>query len=190
VESVTPRNYSLTAVNSDDNTAREKDLLTLLRSQRVDGILLVVAAGTVPAERASEIRNPDVSLVHLDRIPEGAQADSVSVDNAAADLGVTRLISIGHRRIAIVTGSLSLRNEQDRLQEYERALSEPVSADRTSWFGKEIFERKTLLRFVASCSVIRGTVRQLSSHPTAPPDWAFCARSLHIRDPCAEEYIA
>jgi DNA-binding LacI/PurR family transcriptional regulator len=117
------RNYSLIAVNSDDNAAREKDLLALLRSQRVDGILLVVAAGTVPAERASEIRNSGVSLVYLDRIPEGVQADSVSVDNsAAADLGVTHLISIGHRRIAIVTGSLSLRNEQERLRGYERAL--------------------------------------------------------------------
>ena len=35
--------YSLIAVNSDDNDKRQKDLLNLLRSQRVEGILLVAA---------------------------------------------------------------------------------------------------------------------------------------------------
>src|SRR5258707_13715099 len=38
------RNYSVIAVNSDDNNRRQKDLLSLLRSQRVQGILLVIAA--------------------------------------------------------------------------------------------------------------------------------------------------
>src|SRR5690349_24139135 len=32
------RNYSLIAVNSDDNAMRQKELLSLLRSQRVEGI--------------------------------------------------------------------------------------------------------------------------------------------------------
>src|SRR4051794_4488958 len=36
--------YSLIAVNSDDDCERQRDLLSLLRSQRVEGILLVVAA--------------------------------------------------------------------------------------------------------------------------------------------------
>src|SRR5215831_11062732 len=116
-------NYSLIAVNSDDNSAREKDLLALLRSQRVEGVLLVVAAGTAPVAQVSGIRDSGVSLVYLDRIPDGLQVDSVSVDNsAAADMGVSHLISMGHRSIAIVTGSLSLRNEQERLQGYQQAL--------------------------------------------------------------------
>ena len=41
------RSYSLFAVNSDDNGTRQKELLSLLRSQRVEGILLVVAKGAV-----------------------------------------------------------------------------------------------------------------------------------------------
>jgi len=62
-------------------------------------------------------------LVYLDRIPDGLQGDSVSVDSfAAADLGTSHLISMGHRSIAIVTGSLSLRNEKERLQGYQKAL--------------------------------------------------------------------
>src|SRR5438477_5928536 len=42
------RGYSVIAVNSDDNGARQKDLLSLLRSQRVEGILLVIAAAPTP----------------------------------------------------------------------------------------------------------------------------------------------
>src|SRR5690349_24428501 len=34
------RNYSLIAVNSDESGARQKELLSLFRSQRVEGILL------------------------------------------------------------------------------------------------------------------------------------------------------
>src|ERR1700681_3047143 len=37
------RGYSLLAVNSDDDAERQKELLSLLRSQRVEGILLVIA---------------------------------------------------------------------------------------------------------------------------------------------------
>src|ERR1041385_8010569 len=37
------RGYSLLAVNSGDDCERQKELLSLLRSQRVEGILLVVA---------------------------------------------------------------------------------------------------------------------------------------------------
>ena len=115
--------YSLIAVNSDDNAAREKELLSLLRSQRVDGILLVVAAGAAPLSESHEMRGSGVSLVFLDRIPDRLQWDSVSVDSlAAADMGTSHLISMGHRSIAIATGSLSLRNEHERLQGYQHAL--------------------------------------------------------------------
>ena len=42
------RGYSLIAVNSDDDGERQKELLSLLRSQRVEGILLVIAAAPTP----------------------------------------------------------------------------------------------------------------------------------------------
>src|SRR5262249_60140871 len=37
------RGYTLIAVNSDESAARQKDLLSLLRSQRVEAILLRIA---------------------------------------------------------------------------------------------------------------------------------------------------
>ena len=131
-------NYSLIAVNSDDNAAREKELLSLLRSQRVEGILLVMAMGAEAIAGVSAMKNAGVGLVCLDRIPEGLAIDSVSVDNfSAADKGVSHLIQMGYRSIAIVTGSLALRNEQERLQGYRAALRRAglKVQDRLVWEG-------------------------------------------------------
>jgi DNA-binding LacI/PurR family transcriptional regulator len=63
--------------------------------------------------------------VCLDRLPIGLQIDSVCVnDCAGAEMGVSHLISQGHKRIAILTGPLSLANEQERLRGYKRALEQ------------------------------------------------------------------
>src|ERR1041384_6305991 len=59
------KNYSLIAVNSDDNGPRQKELLSLLRSQRVEGILLVVAAGPTPLTQISGIMSAGIRLVCL-----------------------------------------------------------------------------------------------------------------------------
>src|SRR6266481_2454935 len=47
------RNYSLIAVNSDDSGSRQGELLSLLRSQRVEGILLVMASAPTPTTQIS-----------------------------------------------------------------------------------------------------------------------------------------
>src|SRR5579863_5580918 len=74
-------NYSLIAVNSDDDGERQKDLLSLLRSQRVEGILLVIAAAPTPLSQISLIIDSGIPIVCLDRIPDRVPVDSVSVED-------------------------------------------------------------------------------------------------------------
>lgn len=117
------RNYSLIAVNSDDSGLRQGELLSLLRSQRVEGILLVMAAAPTPTTQISGMVSAGIRLVCLDRIPDRFQVDSVTVEDvSAAEMGVDHLLSMGHRRIALVTGPLSLKNERHRRLGYEQAL--------------------------------------------------------------------
>jgi DNA-binding LacI/PurR family transcriptional regulator len=117
------RNYTLIAVNSDDRADRQKELLSLLRSQRVEGILLVVAAAPSSSGQISQIIEAGIPVVYLDRIPDREEVDSVAgEDLQAASMAVEHLISSGHRRIAIATGPLTLRNEQRRLLGYQQAL--------------------------------------------------------------------
>jgi len=115
--------YSLIAVNSDDNHARQKELLSLLRSQRVEGILLAVSAGPTPLAQISRIISAGIRLVCVDRIPDRLPVDSVSVEDvSAAELGIDHLIAMGHQRIAIVTGPLTLKNERQRLLGYHQSM--------------------------------------------------------------------
>ena len=117
------RGYSLIAVNSDDDGERQKDLLSLLRSQRVEGILLVLAAAPTPLNQLLRILDASIPMVCLDRIPDRVPVDSVSVeDTEAAAMGVSHLIRMGARRIALVTGPLALKNERRRVQGYKQAL--------------------------------------------------------------------
>ena len=64
------RGYSLIAVNSDDDGERQKELLSLLRSQRVEGILLVIAAAPTPLNQLTRILDASIPMVCLDRIPD------------------------------------------------------------------------------------------------------------------------
>jgi DNA-binding LacI/PurR family transcriptional regulator len=117
------RGYSVIAVNSDDDGERQRSLLSLLRSQRVEGILLVIAAAPTPLTEIRRILDADIPVVCLDRIPDRVAVDSVSVDDLeAAQMGVCHLIERGFRRIAIVTGPMGLKNERRRLQGYRQAL--------------------------------------------------------------------
>jgi DNA-binding LacI/PurR family transcriptional regulator len=110
------QNYTLIAVNSDDRVDRQKELLSLLRSQRVEGILLAATAH-------SPLIEAGVPVVYLDRIPDREEVDTVSAEDLkAAEMAVDHLIAMGHRRIAIATGPLMLRNEQRRLRGYQQAL--------------------------------------------------------------------
>jgi DNA-binding LacI/PurR family transcriptional regulator len=132
------RGYSLISVNSDDDGERQKDLLSLLRAQRVEGILLVVASAPTPLNQISLIIDAGIPIVCLDRIPDDVPVDTVSVeDQEAAQLCVNHLIEMGHRRIALVTGPLTLKNERRRLQGYRGALkSAGIRGDeRLIWQG-------------------------------------------------------
>lgn len=117
------RGYSLIAVNSRDSGTRQKELLSLLRSQRVEGVLLAIAAAPAPATQIARMMEAGTSIVCLDRIPDRIRVDCVSVDDtAAAEMGVTHLLSMGYGRIAIVSGPLSLKNERGRILGYKNAL--------------------------------------------------------------------
>ena len=117
--------YLLITFNTDDQIDSERQVLSVLRSRRVDGVLLVVAPGDGDVAHIRNTIASGVPIVCLDRIPVGFAVDSVSVDNVkGAQVCVRHLISQGHRRVAIITGSLTLQTAKDRLKGYRAALEE------------------------------------------------------------------
>jgi len=117
--------YLLITLNTDDHVEREKEALSVLQERRVDGVLLVVAPNPSKDTHIQAIVGSDIPIVCLDRIPEGMNVDSVAVDNVEGSrAAVQHLISLGHRRIAIITGPRGLRTAAERLQGYRQAMHE------------------------------------------------------------------
>jgi DNA-binding LacI/PurR family transcriptional regulator len=136
------RDHFLVVLDSQGSHELEVKMLALLR-QRVDGILFVTAGDYKwSAEDARQITSGP-PVVCVDRRPEGLHVDSVCVDDSgAAEVGVAHLVERGHREIAIVTGPLTLRNEQERLHGYERALRKANLKTRRNLIWSAGFEQK------------------------------------------------
>jgi LacI family transcriptional regulator len=119
------RRYLLVTANTDEHAERERDVISALRSHRVDGLLIAVAPGGGGMAHIESAAQAGIPVVFLDRAPKGAKLDSVTIDNVkGAQDCVRHLIRLGHREIGIITGSLALEIGRQRLNGYEAALKE------------------------------------------------------------------
>jgi LacI family transcriptional regulator len=116
-------NYILITFNSDDQPERERQLLSALRTRRVDGVLLVAASTDGDLSHISGTVDAGIPVICIDRPIASMPLDSVSVDNAAgARAAVQHLIECGHTRIGMLTGWLNTQVGRDRLEGYRQAL--------------------------------------------------------------------
>lgn len=117
-------NYLLITVNSGDQVERERELLKVLRSRRVDGILLAAVTDR-DADHIRALKESGVPIVCLDRDIPALGLDCVVVDNAgAARECVAHLIAAGHRRIGMLNGGLEAPIARERLDGYRKALED------------------------------------------------------------------
>jgi DNA-binding LacI/PurR family transcriptional regulator len=132
--------YFLIVLDSEGQHTRESEMLALLRAHRVDGILLITVGGRLTAAESASL-NSGPPIVYLDRLPDGLNVDSVSVDDrSAAEMAVSHLLSAGHKDIAILTGPLTLKNEQERLRGYKQAVQKAGLPIRESLIWRGSFD--------------------------------------------------
>ena len=113
--------YSLILCDSEEDPEIERTNLQTLWARRVDGVLLGPTESNIATTRIGR----STPLVFFDRIWPGFKGSAVVIDNLKAASDATRhLIGLGHRRLAIITGRLSLSNGQDRLEGFRQALQQ------------------------------------------------------------------
>ena len=102
----------------------ERDNLQFLLGNGIDG--LVYAPEDVTADVFYELTaNSGIPVVQVDRMIQGVTSDTVLVNNTEATYqAISRLISKGHRRVAILTGPKSVFSARERLMGYVSALSD------------------------------------------------------------------
>jgi LacI family transcriptional regulator len=114
---------SLLVANSDEREGEEQRLVQVLLQRQVDGILLIPAGAGGTA--ISRCRAHDVPVVIVDRRPGTPGVDVVRADAEAGAFQLGRLMaSLGHRRMAVLTGPASVPTAVDRAVGFSRALAQ------------------------------------------------------------------
>ncbi|KUK66209.1 MAG: Transcriptional regulator [Parcubacteria bacterium 34_609] len=115
--------YNTILCNGDENPEKELNYLKVLKSNRVDGIILTPTGKN--SEYINNLIRSGTKVVLLDRVIEGVDCDAVLVDNAnGAYKAVKYLIDQGYKRIGIINGYLDRTTGAERLKGYLQALAE------------------------------------------------------------------
>ncbi len=106
--------------NTDENSVKEYTYLQTFMERRVDG--LIMDAVFAQSKNLKSIIKREIPLVLIDREIDDLQIDYVGSNNekGAEDL-VRYLIELGHRKIALISGSPEISVYRQRLKGYKAA---------------------------------------------------------------------
>jgi LacI family transcriptional regulator len=160
--------YTLMLANSAGRIDRELELISRLTARRVDALLIAQSSEANEAF-GMRLQETGIPVVLIDR-EKPAWADSVMLDHRAGTRQATeKLLQLGHRRIALLTGQPTLYPASERIIGYEQAFaaaSLPVDRQliRTGGFEAKFgFEQTSMLLYPAHrpTAIISGGIDML-----------------------------
>jgi DNA-binding LacI/PurR family transcriptional regulator len=126
-------NYTVLIGDSRESWEEERNYLDSFQRRRVDGIVRVPAMDALKAKTKTDLGN--LPIVYADRYPltRDSYVGRVGIDNRrAADSATRYLLSLGHRKMGIITGDVSSGTSVDRLEGFLQALrSAGIRPDRS-----------------------------------------------------------
>lgn len=115
--------FSLLISNTEGNESRERTLLANLARRRIDGVI-IGPYSPIQGEFRDFLTNLGMPVVLLDR-NEASWLDAVMIDHRNGMFHVVRkLLELGHRRIALITGEPRLYPARERLAGFNEAFAE------------------------------------------------------------------
>ena len=113
--------YRVLLMDCEQSAEREVEALTTLLAHRVDGLL--VSTVGLERQRFEHVLGGRVPCVFFDSSIDGAGDGSVILDNARGiSILVDHLVEHGHRRIGLLSGSLSETSGHERRDAFRNAM--------------------------------------------------------------------
>lgn len=118
------RNYTVLLAQSHDDAEKEKLLVSKMKGQRVDGLLVSVSKTTSTYEHFDIFRKLNIPVVFFDRIPPVKDIHYVSSNLEKGTFeAVSFLLKKGHRTIGMINGPGTLVASHERKEGYIRAMT-------------------------------------------------------------------
>lgn len=118
------KGYRVLICQSNENLAQETEMVKLLISSRVDGVVAALAMESGEAEHFNLFTRNRIPVAMFDRVSFNIPGPKVIVDNYDGAFRATEhLIQNGYNRIAHLTGPLSSKVFEERLNGYRDALA-------------------------------------------------------------------
>jgi LacI family transcriptional regulator len=115
--------YSVILCNSDNNMHKQRNYIDTLIAKQVDGAIFISSGES--DEDLERLRASHTPLVVADRIVPLSLADVVLIDNALGGyLAARHLLSLGHTRIACISGPSEITPSRLRVEGYRTAMAE------------------------------------------------------------------
>jgi DNA-binding LacI/PurR family transcriptional regulator len=115
--------YSVVVSQTFDEAQRTHDILDMLLSDRVDGLIASIPPATTDLAPYRRFEAVGIPVVYINRSPLDAHCHRVTCRNReAAAMGTQFLIERGHRRLAHLKGPESLATSQHRHEGFAQAV--------------------------------------------------------------------
>ena len=115
--------YSVLLCNSDEDLVKQSGYIEAVYRQRVDGV--AVAPFAHDPSHLARLKEQNIPTVLLDRWVANWDGDSVRADSLAGAYALTNhLLSLGYRRIAVLSGPVNSSTGEERIAGYALALDQ------------------------------------------------------------------
>lgn len=122
------RGYHLILGNTYGEISEERDILDMMRTERVAGIIVGTCEGEDDTSLYPLFQNMvknGIKIVFMGKKRDNLPVDVLTVDNVKGTYKITLyLLRTGKKNIGFMTGKKGLRATEERLQGYEQALTE------------------------------------------------------------------
>lgn len=130
------KGYKVVFASTDNNELKAKELLELMRSQHVDGLIVIPTPGLRPS--ILQLTQKKVPIILFDRYFEDVPTNYVILDNFQGSYKMTQaLIKSGKRKIGFATIDSQMTQMVERLEGYRQCLKDhsiPYDEDRVMVF--------------------------------------------------------
>lgn len=125
-------NYVVIFGSSDEDAAKQQDLIDVLLNRLVDAFIIAPTGGTEKQIQALKKRN--IPVILIDRYFPGTDVDCVHINNCmAAGKAVQKLVSNGRSKIAMLAYDTKLTHMQERKDGYKTVLKENNIRFKNMW---------------------------------------------------------